>query len=778
LSEFWSETNQSEFVQLNPPMTTHPSVNRPPVLPLIAAVLISLTLAAKSRAASLLLDFGPTTATDTDVTLSMGHFAGAVPANETSWNMITGDKASGLVFSDGSAADGISVDLGRSGFGTTDAVDFGINVFTSSALGGQLKNGIYTNTSPLKDGVFASGTTTMNTNILGIRVNGLAAGTYTLYISGRNTSTAVSAPARFFCAAGPSASSFSFSTNTTPFVDELNSGTPPGGGIPSQNDVVTGAFAYGDNCVHLAANVNEGEALFFAVTGIANNEMRGFLNALEIVPGTPVLTNFPATIGVQPAGHSVYEGATVSIDNVKFGGVPPLFYQWYRNGELIPNATNTTITLSNVTASVAGNYSVRVSNSVATNFSSNALITIVPLFNTGQASNIWNLLPGDRFYVTVAGTSGERGMTYNPATTNVLLVSQVPSNNVVVLDAATGAEKYFLQLGDIGQAPAAINVVGATEDGVIYGANVTANAGSSSTPFNLWQWANDDASTLPVLLLSGDPGYASPDTGGLRWGDNIAVRGAGSDAQILLAPGSGTNVCLMLASEFFAPHILTISGVPSGFARFGIAFGPGENTFWAKTLNRPLYLIHYDLNSGLGEVVQTYTNLPDTFRFISTDKDQKWMAGVMRVAPGLSDNVRLYDISDLSAGPVLKDQELYDTQNGNNFLDGAGTGATAIGDNFVFALNSQNGIKAFLIDPNFTPSLDAFQITSVRPQTGSNLVLTWESVPGHVYQVQSKIALTDPNWSDVGAPITATEAATSITNSISGPTRFYRVRGL
>ncbi|HEY9510657.1 MAG TPA: immunoglobulin domain-containing protein [Verrucomicrobiae bacterium] len=761
-------------------MTTNPFRNRSSVLPLIAAVLISLTLATNSPAASLLLDFGPTTATDTDVTLSMGHFAGAVPANETSWNTITGDKASDLVYSDGSSAAGVSVDLGRSGFGVSDAVDFGINVFTSSALGGQLKNGIYTNTSPLKDGVFASGTTSANTNILGIRVDGLAAGTYTLYISGRNTSTAVSSPARFFCATGPSANSFSFSTNATAFVDELNSGTPPGGGIPSQNDVVTGTFAYGDNCVHLVATINEGDALFFAVTGNATNEMRGFLNALEIVPGAPVLTNFPATVGVQPAGHSVYEGATVSINNVKYGGVPPLFYQWYLNGELIPNATNTAITISNATAAASGNYSVQVSNSVAFNLSSNALITVVPLFNTGQASNIWNLLPGDRFYVTVSGTSGERGMAYNPVTTNLLLVSQVPSNNVVVLDAATGAEKYFLQLGDIGQAPAAINVIGVADDGVVYGANVTANAGSSSTPFNLWQWANDDASTVPVQVLSGDPGFALPDTSGLRWGDVIAVRGAGTETQILLAPGSGTNICLLTTSDGFGffPTILTISGVPSGFARFGIAFGPGENTFWAKTRNQPLYLIHYDLNSGLGEVVQTYTNLPDTFRFISTDKDQKWMAGVMSVASGLSDNVRLYDISDLAAGPVLKDQELYDTQNGNNFLNGAGTGATAIGDNFVFALDSQNGIKAFLIDPNFTPSLDAFQITSVRPQAGSNLVLTWESVPSHVYQVQSKTALTDPIWSDVGEPITAIDVTTSITNSISGASRFYRVRGL
>src|SRR5690242_11473624 len=140
------------------------------------------------QGASLLLDFGATTVASTEATLDMGHFAGAVPGGEISWNkIVNADSASGLVYSDGSAATGVSVIVGRSGAGVNDTINYNLKTISSSALGGQESWGIYTNTSPTKDGIFSTGTATVNTNALGIRVDGMPAGTYTLYISGRNT---------------------------------------------------------------------------------------------------------------------------------------------------------------------------------------------------------------------------------------------------------------------------------------------------------------------------------------------------------------------------------------------------------------------------------------------------------------------------------------------------------------------------------------------------------------------------------------------------------------
>jgi hypothetical protein len=660
-----------------------------------------------------------------------------------------------------------------------DAVNFDDKVISSSALGGQLKNGIYTNTSPVKDGIFATGTSTVNTNAVGIRVDGLAAGTYTLYISGRNTSTAVTAPQRFFAANGASSSSFSFSTNTTAFIDEANSGTPVGTGNPTQADAITSTFAYGDNCVHLVVTLAQGDSLYLAGIGIGV-ELRGFLNSVEIVSGPPVLTNFPAAIGKQPTGTTVYEGAAVTIAGAKFGGVPPLYYQWYFEGNPITGATNSTLMLSNVTAGAAGNYTVSVSNQIAVAVSSNAVLTVIPQFNTAQMTNIWNLLPGDRSYITANNNNNyERGLAYDPVTSDLLLVSQSPSNNVVVLNATNGAEIYFMNLsGIIGDGAAAVNTVGVADDGVVYVANVTANASGNSYMIN--RWSDDGADTYPELVFAGDPGYSGPY--GLRWGDNIAVRGAGLDTEILIAPGANTNiVCLFTTdgSGYLYPNIITVTNVPStnALAQFGIAFGPGNNTFWAKTLNQQLFLVQFDLASGMGGVIYSAPSdtVPNGFRFISTDSNQKWLAGVMTVNSSLADNVRLYDISAYTNNPVLADQELYSTANHSSFLYGEGTGATAFGGNYLFALDSNNGIKAFLINTNTV--LPPFSITSVIPQPESKFALTWQSVAGHTYQIQSRTDLATGSWSDVGPAVSATGTTTSATNSVSESAQFYRIQG-
>ena len=718
----------------------------------------------------------------------MGHFAGAVPSSETGWNkIINADAISGLVYADGSAANGVSVVVGRSGAGINDTLNFNNKNISSSALGGQETWGIYTNTSPLKDGIFATGTSSVETNALGIRVDGLTAGTYTLYISGRNTSTAVIAAQRFFAATGASSASFIFSTNTTPFVDEANSGAPVGSGNPTQAEAITSTFAYGDNCTHLVVTLGAGDSLYLAATGIVTNQgYRGFLNCVEIVPGAPVLTNFPASVGGQPGNATTYEGASVLLSGGKFGGVPPLFYQWYFNHVAINGATNTSLPLANVTPEMTGQYSITVRNQINSASSSNAVLTVIPRYNTGQMTNLWNLVPGDlndhRFYITTTD-GGERGLAYNPATSNLLVVCHVPTNNIVVLNATNGAEKGFMNLTYVPATALGVNMIGVANDGTIYTCGATANAGSPSAPLYIIQWANDDPNTIANgYSFAADPGANDVAVGaaGLRWGDNFAVRGSGLDTQLLCGPGSGTNVCLFTTADgfSFSPNIITVSNVPSGFAQFGMAFGPGTNTFWAKTSGQPLYLVQFDLNTKTGYVVQTYTNVPPgSFKLISAGATNQWLAGIMRVGSGLPDNVRLYNISNLTNGPVLADQELYATSVLHGLLGNVGMGSTAFGGNYLFTLDENNGLKAFYIDPFYVTSLVPFGITSILPAMGPAVVLTWQSVANHTYQVQAKTSLLDATWVDLGTAVTATGSTLSLTNSLTAGARFYRVRG-
>src|SRR5437868_9213020 len=100
----------------------------------IPGLLVSLLLGfTHAHGASLLLDFGPTVTVTPDNTSSPAHAAGAVPLSEVSWNTITTDT-NALVYSDGSAASGISLDVGRS-LVNVHTIDFTNNGFSVSALG-------------------------------------------------------------------------------------------------------------------------------------------------------------------------------------------------------------------------------------------------------------------------------------------------------------------------------------------------------------------------------------------------------------------------------------------------------------------------------------------------------------------------------------------------------------------------------------------------------------------------------------------------------------------
>lgn len=78
----------------------------------------------------------------------------------------------------------------------------------------------------------------------------------------------------------------------------------------------------------------------------------------------------------QPQSQTARIGSNVTF-TVNAGGTTPLRYQWRFNGAGIPGKTNTSLTLSNLTASNSGNYSVIVSNLAGLTASSNAALTVV-----------------------------------------------------------------------------------------------------------------------------------------------------------------------------------------------------------------------------------------------------------------------------------------------------------------------------------------------------------------------------------------------------------------
>jgi hypothetical protein len=81
----------------------------------------------------------------------------------------------------------------------------------------------------------------------------------------------------------------------------------------------------------------------------------------------------------------------------------------------------------------------------------------------------------------------------------------------------------------------------------------------------------------------------------------------------------------------------------------------------------------------------------------------------------------------------------------------------------------------------------AFQLTvqpASRPQmvmqepeiSGNSIILRWNSVPGHTYQLQYATDLTIANWQDLGQPLTANDTmASAVDTPGTDLVRFYRV---
>ena len=85
--------------------------------------------------------------------------------------------------------------------------------------------------------------------------------------------------------------------------------------------------------------------------------------------------SIPPEIISQPTNQTVVLGDTATF-NVSASGAPPLNYQWSFDGVNIANATNLSLTLTNVQLPQAGNYSVLVTNLYGFAASSNAVLAV------------------------------------------------------------------------------------------------------------------------------------------------------------------------------------------------------------------------------------------------------------------------------------------------------------------------------------------------------------------------------------------------------------------
>lgn len=122
---------------------------------------------------------------------------------------------------------------------------------------------------------------------------------------------------------------------------------------------------------------------------------------------------FPPSVVTQPVGGSRYVGDNF-IMSAAAGGTAPLAYQWFQDSKALPGATNTALTFLPTVASNAGTYSLRVTNAYGTNFTSNAVLTLVPFTLTNALAAWWTFDDGTNSFSTAdSSTNGNIGNLAN-----------------------------------------------------------------------------------------------------------------------------------------------------------------------------------------------------------------------------------------------------------------------------------------------------------------------------------------------------------------------------
>jgi PEP-CTERM putative exosortase interaction domain len=253
----------------------------------LSAAALCLAVAAPSASAALMIDLGSNTVGASDLLNSPLH-AARPDFTESTWNSLTSSTTgakTGLLYSDGTEATGVTVFMGRSSNNSWSTVTFAgapTNV-TSGTNPGNWTGVLSSATSIGRDGFYSAYASVSGdpatTRLASIAIGGLAAGTYEVYIVGLNPqlSPATGATMGFW------ATELSAVTATTTFdASALINGAPEG--MASSTNSVSASWVEGANYAKLTVTVSSPDSFLTIVSlGLTEAETRGYLNAIQIV---------------------------------------------------------------------------------------------------------------------------------------------------------------------------------------------------------------------------------------------------------------------------------------------------------------------------------------------------------------------------------------------------------------------------------------------------------------------------------------------------------------
>lgn len=318
--------------------------------------------------------------------------------------------------------------------------------------------------------------------------------------------------------------------------------------------------------------------------------------------------------------------------------------------------------------------------------------------NADTTELLWQIPPGgtvDRPAPWLGTANNERGIGYNPVTKHVLVVSRQGGLSVRILDAETGNDitvegdpstAKVLDVTGVSGGTFAASMIGVTDDGVIYAANLTTASGT--TPFKVYRWANEDSA--PTVAYQGDPGEGVANA--VRFGDTFFVRGSGASAQLMAGARATAHVAIFTTTDGENFTSKLIAGAGGGSGSLGVAFGAG-NTGWSAIAATARHFT-FDLAAGTSTLIESIT-LPASTAPIGTDPTGKYLGALSTTTPPVA---RVYDVS--AGGAIVVGSQAFVAPGAAN---GNGIGGVDIGDNKAFFMAPNNGIVALKIVPSVTP---------------------------------------------------------------------------
>lgn len=247
----------------------HPGSTRSVAKLLVAAVLLASTWHESLHAQILLINPGSGTVSSAQATNA--PFSTGL-SSTSSWNNLPADAGSGLLWSNGASATGVSVDLGASGNGFSAGTS-NLNFATApSTTAGLAFSTLAANGTAQKDSIFA-GASGQNTAV-GLRIGGLNAGVYNVYVTGFNSAAqALGRTHRFWAGSTPAA--------TTLFaVSDLT--VANGFLLETIDNSQQTSWVEGVNYSQMQVTLDAGEYLTVVSNGTGGGDFRGFLPIVQI----------------------------------------------------------------------------------------------------------------------------------------------------------------------------------------------------------------------------------------------------------------------------------------------------------------------------------------------------------------------------------------------------------------------------------------------------------------------------------------------------------------